>query len=245
MGVSLALTSSVTLADILPTPESFEHLGTKTAYTLDPSEVEMNIVVITVNSKTDNSKTDNLTTIAELEYGLTKNIMIELELPYVSMEQQGMVKQSGLANVEIELKYQYASSQQSAYAFGFGIELPNDSDVGSDLWAAEITWIASFQYDGFATHTELGFEWEETEGIEEFFANLTVAFYPEIDDISYQLAAKLAVEEGETNVALVPGLKWELEPSFMDEFSIAIGLPLGLVGDVADWGIIINFEIEF
>jgi hypothetical protein len=225
-------------------PENYEHLRTRSAHTVEQAELQLDLVL----SYLRDGRLEAYAAAAELEYGLTRRLQLELEVPYRRVESASEATRSEVGDAELGLKYGYGRGGGRAYAVAVDFEAPTgdrSESLGRGRWAAEFAWLASFESCGFGAHFEIGGEIEESEGPEEAFANVALDFGTTMPGLNWQLAANLKSGEGRTAVALAPGARWAYRGEGLEEFSLSVGLPIGLSDDAEDWGILLGIEFEF
>jgi hypothetical protein len=102
----------------------------------------------------------------------------------------------------------------------------------------------SFRYPDrdLSLHVEPGVEWQEQEGFEEQILNIALEYRRGDSNVTLQLASNVVREEDEVEAYLVPAF----EVAAADvPFQFGMGLAVGITAESADWGVLIDLEVEF
>ena len=224
--------------------EELEQLRINTAYLIEAGEFEIDIVP----SFFDYGDERQHSVEAEFEYAISEGLMVELEVPYHWVSLDGAAgDRDGAGNVEIAAKWSLTERGNFAMAFNAGVALPASDDelaVAEDLWGVELTAPVSFHFpDRYMTlHIEPGVEWHEHEGFEEQLLNVALEHRPQGGAFALQLGSNFVREEGEVEAYLVPA--FEVAATSVP-FQFGLGVAAGLTSESANWGVLLDFEVEF
>lgn len=225
-------------------PEEIEQLRTKTAYALPQGEVEVDLVGSFLRFEEDGLRLDESKILLEVEIGLTDWLMAEIEVPYIFLQPDPGPGTRGWGDLELELKAAVPGDWQGIeLAVGIDVSfLTGDQDKGLGSPHTELGAFAALsrRWDWLAAHLQAGVE--VARGARpEYRINLALDASPWGRDWSLMLALNGEIEPGETpSWSLVPGFEVRL-----DELQIGVGFPLGISREAADWGVIVDLEIEF
>jgi hypothetical protein len=241
--LSMATSKAYADPEAVARPAEIEQLRTNTAYVVEEGEVEIDLVP----SYFDHVDFDEYGVEAELEFGVSERVMLELEVPYRKVHYRSARDSDGLGNVEVAAKYLFTDQGHFAAAINLGIAVPAGDQrqgIASDLWAVELSVPVSFRFPNVhgSLHLELGTEWEEHEGFEETFANVACEYRTSRGGVAWQLGGNFAYEEDELEAYVIPA--FEVAASELP-FQFGLGIPVGLGSNAADWGILVDLEVEF
>ena len=241
----LSMTTGIARADpeAGTRPEEIEQLRTNTAYVVETGEVEIDLVP----SYFDYGARREYGAEVELEFGVSERFMLELEVPWRKVDFRSAGDRDGLGNVEVAGKFTFTDRDNFAAAINLGIEVPaghERQDIASDLWAVELSVPVSLQFPSIhsSVHLELGTEWEEHEGFEEAFINVAFEYRTSPSKVAWQLGGNFAHEEDELEAYVIPA--FEVAVATLP-LQFGIGIPVGLGSNAADWGVLIDLEVEF
>ncbi|WP_331070084.1 hypothetical protein [Steroidobacter sp.] len=225
-----------------PRAEELEQLRINTAYIIEAGEFEIDIVPFYF----DYDDGEHLGVEAEFEYAISERFMVEIEIPYhrVSTDDGHL---DGTGNVEVAGKWLLTEQGGFAMAFNLGVELPASDEipgVAEDAWGVEVTTPISLHFPDryMRVHIEPGVQWQEHEGFEEQLLNLAVEHRPGGGNIALQLGSNIVREEGEVEAYLVPS--FEVSATTVP-FQFGMAVAAGLTSESADWGLLLDFEVEF
>lgn len=231
---------TLSLLAALALQEEIEQIRVKTAYVLDPGEVEVDLV----GSFLRFEEGDETELILEVEAGVTDWLLAEIEIPYLFLNPEEGRGERGVGDVELELKAKIPG-EWNGLELAIGIEasfLTGDEDEGLGAPDTRIGAFAALsrRFELFLLHLELG-----AEAAEEVRAEYEVAAAVDVRPwgrvFSFLLAVNGEIERGE-------GPGWTLVPGFdvrFDEIQGGVGIPLGLSEEAEDWGVLVDVEFEF
>lgn len=224
-----------------PAEEEIEHLRTLLAYTLDPGEVEVNLVAGYARLDRKDLKSDDGFVRVELEVGLRPDLMIEVEYSYLRLDPDGAKSVLRPGDVEVEAKY--ALVRRSGLAVGVGASLGAvwERSEGEREPAAEIFLAAAWELsERLRAHLTLGGEAIRDEPPERFLQS-ALEVRPLGPEFILQLGIVTQAEGGDAPAtALIPGFFIR----FDEEFKLGVGVPVGLSDAAEEWGILLNLELE-
>lgn len=176
-----------------------------------------------------------------LEYGVTHRFQATLELPYASLDARGQTVERGLGDVEAELLYNIlADDSPVLLSVGWGIGLPTgNEDVGLD--DGELTMEPSLRV---GKHV----------GKSMVYGAFAGELNGEETALHYGVAAVYSVGHWRPSLELSgahsdDGEPWYFVPGLtrtgIGDFELAIGSPVGLTDDAADWGVAAMLTYEF
>lgn len=142
------------------------------AYTQEEGELQLDFSVDVATDLTEEegafeSSADETTYSLAFEYGITDNLTVEAEIPFISYEVEvgaEEVDESGIGDIEIELAYQFVreSAGTPALAFSIGVAAPtgdHEKGLGTDTWGYELALNLSRNFaDDWFFHANLGYE---------------------------------------------------------------------------------------
>jgi hypothetical protein len=238
---------------IINEEEELEQIKTKTAYTCSKNKIEFELVSDFQSSKEKRSFIENL----EIEYGITDNWDVELEIPYVYVKPEGLESNSGFGGLEIESKYNFYRQDNAKFAISGGLEIflplgDKNKELGEGNFEIEPGLFISKGWNNMFFHLnligELELEEENVKGKEEqeiefekFKCNLILE-WPTDRESRFYLGTRGEIYKNETQFFLLPGINWEW-PMGSWELELGLGASVELTGD--SWGIIGLIEIEF
>lgn len=220
--------------------EEIEQIRVKTAYVLDPGEVELDVVGSFLRFE-EGEETELL---LEVEAGVTDWLLAEIEIPYLFLNPEEGRGERGIGDVELELKAKIPGAW-NGIELALGVEvsfLSGDEDEGLGAPDTEIGAFAALsrRFEVFLLHLELGAEAAE-EVRAEYKAAAGVDVRPWGRPFSFLLALNGEIERGESPAwAIVPGFEIRF-----DEIQGGVGIPLGLSEEAEDWGVLVDVELEF
>lgn len=242
------------------------------AYVEEHGEIELNLTsVFQTDEDEDGVEAKGWANVLELEYGLTKWLELEVEVPWLwaEVEFAGQDESvSGLGDVELGAIFQILREEEGSIlptvALGFEASLPTGDykdGLGKDTTTYGIGLNASRKVNNWFFHLAGAFEWatdakefeadenetEEFDAIE--FEYGAAAVYAGIEDVELivELTGEYEEEDGEDGIEeeselyLTPGIRFEVA----DEMELGFGFPLGMNEDAADWGIALKFIAEW
>jgi len=224
--------------------EELEQLRTNTGYVIEQGELEMDVVL----SYFDYEDARHRGVEVELEYGLSDRLMLEVEVPYGERRFDDTVSDiDGYGNVEVGAKWLLTDRDTFAAALNVAVVLPSGSDregIAEDSWGLELSAPVSFQFpdQDMSLHIEPGVEWLDHEGVEEQFVRAAVEYRAPDSSLTLQLGANVEREESEVEAYLIPSL--ELAAADFP-LQVGIGIPVGITSESADWGVLVDLEVEF
>lgn len=227
-------------------PEEIEQIRIKTAYVLNQGEVEVDLVGSFLRFEEDGSRLDDSRVLVEVEIGVTDWLMAEIEVPYLFLNPSSGPGARGWGDLDLELKAAIPGSWLGI-ELGVGVEvslLTGDErkGLGSPTTELGVFAAASRRFDWAAAHLQVGVE-VARERRPEYSVNVALDASPWSRDVSLLLALNGEIEPGE-------GPAWSLAPGFEvriqdPDVQVGVGFPLGLSREAADWGVIVDVEIEF
>ncbi|MBM0108327.1 hypothetical protein JM946_26650 [Steroidobacter sp. S1-65] len=224
--------------------EELEQLRINTGYIIEAGEFEVNIVP----SHFDYADQRQQDVEAELEYAITDRLMVEIEVPYRWLSLDGPDQDSdGARNIELGAKWLMAEGESHAASIGVGVALPaghDRPDIASDLWGVDVSIPLTYRFPNqpMSLHVEFGAEWREQQGLEEQMINVAVERRPEGSNVTVQLGSNFIREDGDLEAYLIPAFEIAATPV---PFQFGLGVAAGLTSDSADWGLLMDFEVEF
>lgn len=242
-GAALAsLASGAATGAETPRAEELEQLRINTAYIIEAGEFEIDIVPFYF----DYDDRLHRGVEAEFEYAISERFMVEIEVPYHWVSGDGG-RLDGTGNVEVAGKWLLTERGGFAMSFNLGVALPASDeipDVAEDAWGVEMTVPISLHFPDryIRVHIEPGVEWQEHEGLEEQLLNVAVEHRPGGGNIALQLGSNLRRESGDLEAYLVPSLEVN-SPTSTFQFGMAVAT--GLTSESANWGVLLDFEVEF
>jgi hypothetical protein len=223
--------------------EELEQLRTNTGYVIEKSELELDVVP----SYFDYEDARHGGIEVELEYGVSDRFMVEIEAPYQWRSFADGTDVDDMGNLEVGAKWLLMDHGTFAAAIKVGVELPAQSEqpgIAADVWGVELSAPMSFRYPDrdLSLHVEPGVEWQEQEGFEEQILNIALEYRRGDSNVTLQLASNVVREEDEVEAYLVPAF----EVAAADvPFQFGMGLAVGITAESADWGVLIDLEVEF
>lgn len=214
-------------------PEELEHLRVRTAYTVAPLEVELDIVP----SRFSEGGVIRDEIRSESEVGLGRGWMIELEAAYGRLDEKRGSRREGVSAIELELKTPAWRNEKLRLAVGAELLFPAalDGEWGTGIFSA-----VSLRFSTIDIHGEIALEAEAKERPESEFAAAIVG------DILGLWRWNLAIN-GELRSGRAPELLGvlgvEVRPG-ETEISFGLGVFRGLTTAAPDWGIVLDFEVE-
>lgn len=224
--------------------EELEQLRINTGYIIEAGELEIDIIPSYFDY--DGASERNIE--AELEFAVSERLMFEVEVPYRWVDVDGGGEDlSGVGNIEVGAKWLVAERGAWATAFNVDVELPGSDDDGiaDDLWGVELALPMSFYFADSHTrlHVEPGVEWKEHEGFEEQLLNIALEHRPNgSSNFALQLGSNVVREEGDVEAYLIPA--FEVAATTVP-FQFGMGIAAGLTSESANWGVLLDFEVEF
>lgn len=247
MQIAVVMTGVITASGLRAEPnraEELEQLRINTGYIIEAGEFEVNIVP-SYFAYQDQRHQD---VEAELEYAISDRLMVEIEVPYRWLSFDGDDQDiDGTRNVELGAKWLLAEGDDFSASVGVGVALPagNDRpDIASDAWGVDVSVPLTYRFSerSMSLHIEVGAEWEEEEGFDEQLLNLAVERRPEGSNVTLQLGSNFIREDGDLEAYLIPA--FEIAATTIP-FQFGMGAAAGLTSDSADWGLLVDFEVEF
>jgi hypothetical protein len=224
--------------------EELEQLRINTAYIIEKGELEMDVVP----SYFDHEGAQHRSVEAELEYAVSERLMFEVEVPYHWRSFDDADRDiDGTGNVEVGAKWLLTQGGSFAAAFNVGVELPAGSErreIANDTWGVELSVPLSFRFlaSQMSLHIEPGVEWEEHEGFEEQTLNIALEHRPGDSILTLQLGSNITREEGDVEAYIAPAFELAAVGS---PFQFGMALPVGITSESANWGVLIDLEVEF
>lgn len=210
---------------------------------LDAGEFEIDVVGESLRSG-DRWETEVL---AELEFGLLRRLMVEVEVPYLFLDPDDGNRVDGVGDVELEFKGAILEAAERPLALAVGGDvslLTGDEERGLGESETEVgIFSAAGERWAWASIHEHLFVEVARGSIPEWGATVAVDATPWIPELSFLLAVNTEFQGGTgPSWVLIPGweYRWE-EP----DLQIGAGFPLGLSEEAEDWGVIVDVEIEF
>jgi hypothetical protein len=223
--------------------EELEQLRTHTGYVIEKGELEMDVVPSYFEYEDARLRGIEV----ELEYGVSDRFMVEIEAPYRWMSFAEGNDVDGLGNLELGAKWLLMDRGVVTAAINVGVELPAGNDrpgIAADLWGVELSAPMSFRFPerDLSLHVEPGVEWQEQEGFEEQILNIAIEHRRGDSNLTLQLGSNVIREEGDVEAYLVPAF----EVAAADvPLQFGMGLAVGITSDSADWGVLMDLEVEF
>lgn len=241
-GAIASLGFSAAVGAETPRAEELEQLRINTAYIIEAGEFELDIVPFYF----DYGDREHSGVEAEFEYAISERFMVEIEVPYhwVSTDEGNL---DGSGNVEVAGKWLMREHGGFAMSLNMGVELPASDelpDIAEDAWGAEVTLPISLHFPDryIRVHIEPGVEWQEHEGFEEQLLNLAIEHRPGGGSLALQLGSNIVREEDDVEAYLVPS--FEISANTMP-FQFGMAVAAGLTSESANWGVLLDFEVEF
>ena len=223
--------------------EEVEQLRISTGYIIEAGELEVNIIP----SHFDYDDERHQHVEAELEYAISDRLMVEIEVPYRWMSFDGAEDVDGAGNVELGAKWLVAEGDNFSASFGMGVALPSSNDrpeIADDVWGVELSAPFTFRFpdQSMSLHVEAGAAWLEHEGFEEQKLNVAIEHRPEGRNVTLQVGSNIVREEGDVEAYLIPA--FEVAATAIP-FQFGFGMAAGLTSESANWGVLMDFEVEF
>lgn len=224
--------------------EELEQLRINTAYLIEAGEFEIDIVPFYF----DHDDRGHHGVEAEFEYAVSERVMVEVEVPYHWLSFDGEADDvDGTGNVEVAAKWRVTERGGFAMGFNVGVELPASDDlpsVADELWGVELTVPVSLHFPDhrMRLHIEPGVGWQEHEGFEEQLLNIALEHRPGAGNFALQLGSNIVREAGDVEAYLVPA--FEVAAATVP-FQFGMAFAAGLTSESANWGVLLDFEVEF
>lgn len=176
-----------------------------------------------------------------LEYGFTDRFQATLEPSYASVDPRGQSAERGLGDVEAELLYSILGEEAPVLlSFGWGIGLPTgneDKGLGDGDLTMESTLSLGKDVGRGGIYASFA---GELDGEETEF-HYGVAVVHSIGDWRPSLELSRLDSDDEGLWYLAPGLT----RTGTGDLELALGLPVGLTQEAADWGVAFMLTYEF
>ena len=232
-------------------PVRLGHLGTETAYVLPRYEW----VLGDVEYLRAFSNRMKYSTTAKFEFGVTDRLMLDADVPYVTVYWESGGETDGLGDIRTGAKYQFFKSDTLALAARASVLHPSGRpirDTGAGIYQARAGLVASVLLvpDTWAAHAAAGVRWRESSGLDSGFFTLAGEYRTPLapDEMYLQLGFSAFYGKGDTPVQLTPGIHVkfdELPWQVPIEFEVSFGVPVGLSSDAPDWGLRLQLDAIF
>lgn len=190
----------------------------------------------------------------ELEYGITSNLTLGLELPYAYVKPDQGKHINGFGNAEVSALYRLLS--QDNYYFSLAIEKSFNTaatefeDTQEDGWEFDLIYLNQIA-NNHQLKTSLITELKDDESsyqvaITWLYQRAALATAIELNwyDAVEDEAQESTIEQTENE-----DQAWQLALSavwqYDDDQEIQLGVPIGLSSNIADWGLTLNWSIEW
>lgn len=223
-------------------PEELEFVRTRTAFALEPEEIEVDQLVTFLHF----NDIDVVEVLTDINYGINEWLVAEMELPILSLDPDDGDEETGLGDVRLELKGTLPyDGIPFTLAVGALLDLPTGDDddglgrgeVGAGLYGA-----ASHAFGEVNAHAELGFEVAQ-DFRPEYFFNVAGEIRPFDPKVAFVLAINTRFEgTEERRHTLIPGASVMLDEP---ELQIGAGFPIGVTDDAEEWGILLDGQLKF
>lgn len=222
--------------------------------------------------ETETSRANTYGYLVEIEYGVTDRLQIEVEIPYFSVRErssEGLFESGNLADIEVGLGYALVEETETlpAVLASFEIALPTGDhrkEIGNDRFGYGGRLAMSKDFGRWVGHLNVGYEYVNDARL--WFANGEDG--PKLDlngieygagvvykfDDSWHGIVELVGETGEeleldgrrweTELSLIPGLRYGIETRGFGDFEFGVAFPVGLTSDSEDWGVIAKVQWE-
>lgn len=210
--------------------------------------------------------------LVEIEYGLTDRFQIELEIPYTSIREHGpdgLEKAAALG--DLELGFGYALIQESetlpAVTAVFEMTLPTGDyrqGIGTDRVGFGGALAVSRDFGPWVGHLNFGYEYVNDARLR--FSNRSDGPKRDLSGFEYGVGAAFKFSEAlhgilelageteqeleldgrrwETELVIIPGLRYGFETESLGSFEFGVGFPIGLTSDSDDWGVYAKVQWE-
>lgn len=220
-----------------------EQLRVTTPHTIESGEIE----VALVPSYLDFGRSTESEFLTEIEFGVLDSLLLELEVPFRSIDQEGESAHAGLADIGFGAKYQLPKLEALDLhsAIGAELSLPTGDDdrglgKGDPVFEAYLSLQRDFGRWTCVTDFFIEAQNDEKPQLE---WNGAVVWRPSERPFFAMLGINVELEEfesgGEPETSLVPGLEYKC-----GEYSCGLGVPIGLSHDAQDLGVILLFEFD-
>lgn len=190
----------------------------------------------------------------ELEYGITSRFTLGLELPYAYIKPERGNSINGLGNIELSALYRLL--EQDDYYLSIAVEKSFDTaaeDIAEsqeDGWELDLIYLRQVAYNHQLKASFIT-EFEDDENSHQ----VTVAWMYNLAEVAtaVELSRYDSVEndelESSPEQAESSDDAWQVALSavwqYDDDQEIQLGMPIGLSGDIADWGLTLNWSVEW
>ncbi len=194
----------------------------------------------------DDSEIDSTQVSVVLEYGITDRFQAAIEIPYLFLNAHGdgateiRDNPQGLGDVRIGALFNVVNRDDHVISIALEVSMTNGNE-GDGLGEEHTEWEPSVLYATQAgsaqVYASAGFENTSEESAFTYSAAIA---YPLNRFISIlELSGSSGGEE--TTAHIVPGAVWRLPR----EMELGLGVPIGINDEAEDWGIILNWNVEF
>ena len=209
----------------------------ETPFPQDQQEVQITLGGNYLKSRKEKTTEASLTA----EYGITDTFQVQMQLPYrirTGRENNGSTR--GVGDIKAGLLYAFINKETLVFSGSLDVSIPT-GDANKDLGDGRYR-VAPSARMGIA----LGDAWVFSTLGADISKGSTSATYSAA--LAYPLSPKLVgvVEAvgssgGEKELYFTPGIVWRPMP----RAEIAVGVPLGIAGDAAHWGVVVKVLTEF
>ncbi|MGF7213385.1 hypothetical protein GGE65_008027 [Skermanella aerolata] len=212
-----------------------------------PYPQEKGEIQITLEGNHFHAKESTSSGSAEVEYGITSSLQISIKAPYSFVhlsddedDESTVSSTRGIGDVEVGVAYAFLNERDRVFAAALDIGIPTgneEKELGEGEVAVEASLRGGWRLRDAWLFTTLGFEIEDNE--KSFQVGSAVA-YPLSENI-IGLVDFIGSVGDEKEAYIAPGLvvRGPLDTEFL------LGVPLGINGDAADWGLVGKFLMEF
>lgn len=179
----------------------------------------------------------------KVEYGLSDQLELELEMSYLWLKPVGLTHPDGLGNVELGVLYNFVSLDRPvAVSVSTEVELPAG---GEDVSDDEVEWqtflILAKSFGRAQVHLNVGVDLSKDH--HQFIYNVaSVVPLNQSFALTLEVNGIELIEDHEPY--LTPGLYFR--PSGEEPlFELGVGVPIALNGDSTPWGVIGKLIMEF
>lgn len=190
----------------------------------------------------------------ELEYGITSRLTLGVELPYAHIKPEQGKNLSGVGNIELSALYRLLDANN--YYLSIAVEKSFDTaarDIAEseeDGWQLDIIYLHQVAYNhqlkaSFITEFEdddsshqLAVAWMYN--FAEIATAVELSWYNSVENDELESSIE-QIKNSDDAWQLALSAVWQ----YGDSQEIQLGVPIGLTGDVADWGLTLNWSVEW
>lgn len=208
-----------------------------------------------VSGQYQDLETSKLSVIAtELEYGVTSRLTLGIELPYSHIKLDHEQNVNGLGNIELSALYRLFDDDEQY--FSVALERAINTSASAVEASQEDSWEVDFIYlkqlSNYQLKASLITEFEDDDSshqvalawlyqFEQFATAVELSWYDSFE-IEQSEALEPENEESEQHA-------WQIAISavwqYQQDHEIQLGIPIGISGEVADWGLALTWSVEW